>query len=244
MKNFSLTFGAAAIFVIWYSLSALAALPVLPSPVLVLKNIADIFAGSIAVHCVASLTRIFFGVALAVAVGLPAGMLMGYRKTVDRLASPFVYFAYPVPKIALLPVLMLLLGTGDASKVLMIFLIIVFQVIVSVRDGVRSIPKEALHPLFSLGATPLVVVREALLPASLPKLLTAIRVALATAISVLFFTETYGTTYGMGYFIMDAWLRVNYIEMYSGIVVMSLIGIALFASVDFLEKKFCRWAFL
>lgn len=71
--------------------------------------------------------------------------------------------------------------------------------------------------------------------------MTAIRVAMATAVSVLFFTETFGTKYGMGYFIMDAWLRVNYLEMYAGIVVLSVIGLLLFIVIDGLEHYFCRW---
>ena len=64
---------------------------------------------------------------------------------------------------------------------------------------------------------------------------------MATAVSVLFFTETFGTQYGMGYFIMDAWLRVNYLEMYAGIVVLSAIGLLLFGLLDALEYLTCRW---
>ncbi|MPM90264.1 hypothetical protein SDC9_137385 [bioreactor metagenome] len=85
------------------------------------------------------------------------------------------------------------------------------------------------------------IFREILIPASLPKFLTSLRVAMATAISVLFFTETFGTQYGMGYFIMDAWMRVNYLEMYSGIIVLSLIGLILFGTIDYFEKKNCYW---
>ena len=84
---------------------------------------------------------------------------------------------------------------------------------------------------------------EILMPASLPKFLTSIRVAMATAISVLFFTETFGTQYGMGYFIMDAWMRVNYLEMYSGIVVLSCIGLILFGVIDYLDQKICHWQY-
>ena len=64
---------------------------------------------------------------------------------------------------------------------------------------------------------------------------------MATAISVLFFTETFGTQYGMGYYIMDAWLRVNYLDMYAGIVVLSLIGLCLFGIIDMVEARACRW---
>lgn len=77
----------------------------------------------------------------------------------------------------------------------------------------------------------------------MPKFLTSLRVAMATAVSVLFFTETFGTTYGMGYFIMDAWMRVNYLEMYSGIAVLSNIGLILFSTIDYIERKTCSWQY-
>jgi len=142
-----------------------------------------------------------------------------------------------------MPILMLLFGIGEFAKILMIFLIIVFQVIVAIRDNIRSIPKETYYPLYSLGASFSAVFFEVLWPASMPKFITAIRVAMATAISVLFFTETFGTQYGMGYFIMDAWLRVNYLEMYSGIIVLSLMGLFLFAFIDWIEKRLCHWQY-
>jgi len=64
---------------------------------------------------------------------------------------------------------------------------------------------------------------------------------MATAISVLFFTETFGTQYGIGCYIMDAWLRVNYLDMYAGIVVLSTMGLMLFILLDFAERRLCAW---
>ena len=117
------------------------------------------------------------------------------------------------------------------------------QVIIAVRDAVRAIPQQTYMPLLSLGASLFSIFRHVLWPASLPKFITAVRVAMATAISVLFFTETFGSQYGLGYFIMDAWLRVNYLEMYAGIVVLSLLGLLLFSMLDFIEMRICRWQY-
>lgn len=234
-------FGAVFLFFAWLLVAELVRLPIVPSPIRVAGNIGEIFFGGIAVHCAYSLGRIMAGLLLAVAVGLPVGVLMGWSRRADRLLSPLVYLTYPIPKIALLPIVMLLFGLGDGSKTILLFLILVFQVIVAVRDGVRAIPEEIFYPLASLGAPFRVILLEVLLPASLPKFMTSIRVAMATAISVLFFTETFGTQYGMGYFIMDAWLRVNYLEMYSGIVVLSIMGLVLFGALDLAERYFCRW---
>lgn len=234
---------AVVLTIIWFVVSQLVDLPIIPSPVLVVENLVDIFMKYIAIHSLYSLWRIGAGLLLAIAVGLPLGVIMGYFPQTDRFLAPVVYLTYPIPKIALLPILMLLFGVGELSKVFMIFLIIVFQVVVAVRDGIRAIPNETYYPLYSLGASFKDIFFEVLWPASLPKFITAIRVALATAISVLFFTETFGTQYGMGYFIMDAWLRVNYLEMYSGIVVLSLLGLILFTTIDLIERNACHWQY-
>lgn len=234
-------YGILIVLALWQAASFGVNLPIVPSPLVVINNLVSIFASKIAIHSFYSLWRIVAGVFLAVLVGIPLGLGMGYFLRWDRALSPVVYLTYPIPKIALLPIIMLLFGLGETSKILMIFLIIVFQVIVAVRDGVKSIPHETYYPLYSLGAGNIDIFREILIPASLPKFLTSLRVAMATAISVLFFTETFGTQYGMGYFIMDAWLRVNYLEMYSGIVVLSGIGLILFGAIDYIEKKTCYW---
>ncbi|MBP2664382.1 MAG: ABC-type transporter, integral rane subunit [Firmicutes bacterium] len=236
-------YGMLIFLTLWQAVASWLQLPIIPAPGIVLVNLFHVFLSQIAVHGLYSIWRIVAGVLLAVVVGIPLGLCMGYFPKGDRLLSPLVYLTYPVPKIALLPVVMLLFGLDEFSKILMIFLIVVFQVIVAVRDGVKAIPKETYYPLYSLGAGFLDIFREILIPASMPKFLTALRVAMATAVSVLFFTETFGTQYGMGYFIMDAWLRVNYLEMYSGIVVLSTIGLILFGSIDYLERKLCGWQY-
>lgn len=234
-------YGILIVLVVWQIIAMGVNLPIIPSPLLVAVNLVNIFAAKIAIHGLYSLWRIAAGVFIAVIAGVPIGLCMGYFAGWDKALSPIIYLTYPIPKIALLPILMLLLGLGEVSKILMIFLIIVFQVIVAVRDGVKGVPKETFYPLYSLGAGVWDVFREILIPASLPKFLTSLRVAMATAISVLFFTETFGTQYGMGYFIMDAWMRVNYLEMYSGIVVLSYIGLILFGTIDYIERKMCVW---
>ena len=233
--------GAIILLVLWELAAQIMQLPIVPTPRKVAVKLVQVFGDFIAIHSLYSLGRIAAGLALAVGIGYPLGLLMGYSARADRFLAPLVYLTYPVPKIALLPILMLLAGVGELSKILMIFLIIVFQVVIAVRDAIKAIPLEMYYPLYSLGASRWQLVREVIFPATWPKFLTAVRVAMATAVSVLFFTETFGTQYGMGYFIMDAWLRVNYLEMYAGIVVLSALGLLLFGLIDALEYLTCRW---
>jgi NitT/TauT family transport system permease protein len=75
----------------------------------------------------------------------------------------------------------------------------------------------------------------------MPYLLTSLRVSLGAAVSILFFIEGYGTRFGVGYYILDAWSRINYIDMYIGIIVISIVGFALFVLIDYIQEKLCRW---
>ncbi|ADL08099.1 ABC transporter permease [Thermosediminibacter oceani] len=229
------------IVILWHIASAVVKSPLLPPPAAVFYNLREVFFSKIAPHAALSIYRIIAGLIFSVLIGSILGLLMGFYHSVDRVLSPVIYFIYPIPKIALLPIVMILFGLGELSKITMIVIITVFQIIITMRDTVKNIPKEMFYSLTSLGAGDIVVFKEIILPAAAPELLTALRLGTGTAISVLFFTENFGTVQGIGYFIMDAWMRVNYIDMYSGILVLGGIGLILFSFVDALDRIFCRW---
>jgi NitT/TauT family transport system permease protein len=123
----------------------------------------------------------------------------------------------------------------------LIVIIIIFQIIVAARDGVKEIPKELFYSVMSLGLNRMQVYRHLVLPSVLPKIITALRISVGVSISVLFFGENFATTYGIGYFIMNSWMMVNYVEMFSGILALSIMGYLIFKFIDMLEDRFCRW---
>jgi len=227
--------------VVWYIAYLLMNHSILPSPITVYDAMFQLEAQEVAFNVGYSLIRIFAGVVLALILGLLIGLLMGRSQTWNKLLDPVVYLTYPIPKIALLPVVMLFFGLGETSKILMIMLILIFQVIISVRDGIKAIPDSTYDVLTSIGASAAQKFWHVTLPGALSVILSTIRISLGTAISVLFFTEIYGTEHGMGFFIMDAWLRLDYPEMYAGIMLFSLVGFVLFLLVDFLDYKFMKW---
>lgn len=227
--------------VLWHILAVVADTRVLPTPVEVYSGLYDLYDNRLHIHILTSLYRVVCGVGISLLLGMAAGLLMAYSKTWNKMLNPLVYFTYPVPKTALLPVAMLLLGLGDASKIAVIVLILVFQVIIAVRDAVLNIPADTYNPIKSLGASKLQIFRYITFPAILPAMLTNLRLSIGTALSVLFFAEGYGTQFGIGYYILDAWTRIDYMGMYAGIVAISLFGFILFVLIDMLEEKTCKW---
>lgn len=239
IKNFF--YGFIIVNIIWYIVAKQFMMPIIQNPLDVYENIITNFYSSMFIHILYSLFRVFSGVFISLIIGMFIGLIMARYKIMEKILSPIVYFTYPVPKIALLPIVMLIFGLGELSKITMIFLIVVFQIIISTRDAVMSIPKETYNSLTSVGASKIQIFNNIIMPNIASEILTTIRISLGTAISVLFFTENYGTEYGMGYYIMDAWMRVNYLDMYSGIVILSILGLLLFAIVDIAENAICKW---
>ncbi|MDR2401520.1 MAG: ABC transporter permease [Deferribacteraceae bacterium] len=214
---------------------------VLPSPITVCLSYKKAFGAGILMHAAASAFRTAAGIFSALIIGSVIGLLMGYNRSVNRILSPIVYLSYPVPKLALLPIVMLFFGIDDLSKIIMIVLIIVFQLIVSIRDAAVSVPKESYDLLVSLKAASFDKVRHITVPAVLPAVFSTLRVSAGTAISVLMVAETFGTDRGLGFYIIDSWMRADYVQMYFGILILSLIGFVIFITLDFMEYKICRW---
>ncbi len=142
----------------------------------------------------------------------------------------------------LLPVLLMVLGIGESSKIAVLFLILFFQVLVVVRDASQAVRPETVYSVRSLGARRRHLLRYVYLPACLPAILTALRVSTGTAIAVLFFAESFATQAGLGYYIIvETWGRLAYAEMYVGVLAMSFLGMALYFVLDRLEGRLCAW---
>ncbi|PKM49371.1 MAG: ABC transporter permease [Firmicutes bacterium HGW-Firmicutes-7] len=233
--------GFIIINLLWYGLSIFMNLRVLPTPFMVYQKISLLYTDKIYQHILVSLYRVLSGLGIAMILGIGIGLLIAYSGWWNKLLNPLIYFTYPIPKTVLLPILMLLFGLGDSSKITLIVLIIIFQVIVSARDAVQGISQETYAFIHSLGASKYQIFIHVTLPAILPELLTNLRLSVGTALSILFFAEAYGTHYGIGYYILDAWSRMDYISMYLGVVTISLVGFALFIAVDLLEESVCKW---
>ena len=235
-------FGAtAALLVGWWLLSVLVGSPALPGPAPAISDFVRLWVSDLLPQSLESAWRVLASMAIGVALGAPLGLLIGRSPRLDAVAAPLVFLTYPVPKIVFLPVLLVLLGIGNAPKIALISIIVFFQILVTARDAARSIPAASVLSVRSLGATRAQVFRHVVVPAALPDIFTALRIGIGTAIAVLFFSESVAGTSGLGYYILDAWGRIAYSEMFAGIIAMALLGVVLYELLEMAEVRVCRW---
>jgi ABC-type nitrate/sulfonate/bicarbonate transport system permease component len=234
--------GVVAALIIWELLALLIARPVFPPPTQVLVVFVEQITGDLGWHLLVSSGRVIAAIVLSVLTAVPAGLGLGQIRALNRLFSPLIYIAHPIPKIVFLPVILVLFGSGDGSKVFLIALILFFQILVVVRDEAAELRPELILSVRSIGAGRRALFRYVYLPASLPAVLTALRVSVGTAIAVLFIAETYATSSGLGYYIIiESWGALRYAQMYAGVLAMSLLGLALYFAVDGLDRQLCPW---
>lgn len=225
----------------WEALSLWLSKPFLPGPAASGKALFEAFGQDLSGHLLASAIRVLVSLVAATLPAVPLGMLLGRSKKLDRLAAPVIYLTYPLPKIIFLPVILTLFGVGNLSKIFLISIIVFFQVLVTTRDAARQVNRSVVDSVVSLGANEWQVYRHVIYPACLPKILTALRIGLGTAIAVLFFSETIANQVGIGYYLMDAWGRFAWEEMFAGIIAMGAMGFAFYLLLDWMEKKLCPW---
>lgn len=233
--------GGFIVLIIWYILHVFVRSSIIPGPYETILVFGKLMTGTLPMHLIVSAFRIIAAMIISMGVGVPIGLWVGLSKRADFVISPVVYILYPVPKVAFLPVFMILFGLGNSSKIMLIISIVVFQVILTVRDGVKEIPMELYYSVRTLGLNSWQIYKNLVFPAVLPKIISALRVSIGVSIATLFFGENFATTYGIGYFIMNSWVMVDYLQMYAGILAMSIMGILFFKVIDLMERKICPW---
>lgn len=243
MKRRNLLLAGFSLLVLWYLLAMLVNRPILPTPTAVLIALwHELTRGNLLAHFMASFWRVIASTLLAVLTAAPAGLMLGQSRWLNDLFSPVIYLLYPIPKVVLVPIVLLFFGVGDLPKVIIIFLILFFQILVLVRDSAASLRPELIQSVRSLGAGRRALFRYVYLPASLPAVLTALRQSVGTAVAVLYVAELFATQRGLGYYIyLNGSTLFNYPAMYGGVLMMSLLGLGLYFGVDLLERRLCPW---
>jgi NitT/TauT family transport system permease protein len=231
----------ATLFAAWKLLAVMLATPALPAPGNALLVFFREMPAGLWRHFLISGWRVLASILLSLLAGIPLGLWLGREEKYDRFFAPMLYLTYPIPKIVFLPLVMALFGLGDFSKIFLITLVVFFQILVTTRDAARNVSQAMILSVVSLGAKKRDIYRHVIWPAIIPDIFTALRIGSGTAIAVLFFAESIASSEGLGYYLMDAWSRYAYPEMFAGIIAMGILGYSLYLSIDIMDKNICGW---
>jgi NitT/TauT family transport system permease protein len=197
--------------------------------------------GEIQSHLSITLMRVFAGFLIGTIPGIFIGLLMGASEKTRLLLDPIVAATYPIPKLAIFPLLMIIFGIGEFSKIMAIAIGCFFLVLINSMAGVRNINKVYFEVAKNYGANKRQLFRRIILPASLPMVFAGIRLALGTSLIVVVGVEFVSANYGIGALIWNAWETFEIEKLYVGILLCAVLGILFTVALRRAEVWLTPW---
>lgn len=237
---------AAAALGLWSGAVAASGTEVFPSPLEVARGIGELAErGVLAPYVLDSLRRVGAGYLLALAAGLPLGLLLGFSPLAERMLEPVIQFLRPISPLAWIPVAVVLFGITDASAVFLIFLASVFPIAVATRTGVQAVPEISLRAGRNFGLGPVALAWRVVVPAALPQVLGGLRIALGIAWLVVVAAEMIAVNSGLGYLVIDARnAGKRYDLVVAAMLLIGVIGLVLDLLARRIERlRPLRWGF-
>jgi NitT/TauT family transport system permease protein len=190
----------------------------------------------------ASLRRMAIGFGVAVALSIPLGLLMGRSRAVASFFNPLLMVIYPVPKAALMPIIMLWLGVGDLAKTLVIFLGVSLPVIYHSFEGAKAVEEKMLWSGAAMGLSAAQRLVRIVLPAALPEILTGCRTGLVLALITMITSEMIARQSGAGNILFNALDMGQYDTVFAMIIIVGAMGIGLDALFERMRARLVRWS--
>ncbi|MDD9147420.1 MULTISPECIES: ABC transporter permease [unclassified Sporolactobacillus] len=214
----------------------------LSSPVQVAAAIYQFFAsGEIWGNLISSLQRSLTGFLLAIVIGIALGVTLGWFRRLEAIVDPVLQFFRQMSSFALFPVFILFLGIGELSKDAIIFWSAFWPILLNTINGVENVEKLLINSAISMGASQFYIFRKVVVPASIPRILTGIRLGGAYSITALVAAEMIGAPSGLGIFVLTAQQTFHIPSMYGGIVILALLGLAINFIITIIEKRLTGW---
>lgn len=218
----------------------------LPSPTAVIARFWEVltegFANATLIeHTGWSMLRVFGAFALALVTAVPIGIFMGVNRIARGLFDPIIEFYRPLPPLAYLPLVIIWLGIGETSKIVLIYMAIFAPMALSARAGVKSVAIEQIHAAYSMGASRWQVVRHIILKSALPEILTGMRIGIGFGWTTLVAAEMVAAQAGLGFMVLNAaeFLVTDVVIM--GIIVIGIIAYLFDLLMRFAERKLVPW---
>jgi NitT/TauT family transport system permease protein len=244
IPGYASVIGIVGILVLWEVICQLELVPplFLPAPSSILLAGWDMLtSGELHENVLASLFRIAVGYAIGAVCGIVFGLLLGFSRWVDAVLTPIVYSIYPIPKIALLPLIILWLGIGETPKFTMIALGVFFPVVINTYSGVKNVDPIWIKAAVTFGSSHLNVIRKVILPGSLPMIFAGLKLAAGTSLLLLVSAEMIAAQQGLGSMILHYGNLMITTKLMVGVLILSLLGLLFNRGLQWLEHKLLPW---
>ncbi len=214
----------------------------LPAPSAIARAIYELaMSGALWQHVSASLLRIGVGWLLGTAAGVAVGFAIGLSRLARSVGITFISALFPIPKIALLPLLILWLGIGEEPKIATIALGVFFSTAISVYSGVDAVPRNLIRMAQSFNVPFATIVRRVIWPGALPSILAGFRISASVALLLVVSAEMIGADKGIGAFVLQAGNLMQTDQLLAGVVILSLFGLAVGKLINLLETRLLHW---
>jgi ABC-type nitrate/sulfonate/bicarbonate transport system permease component len=214
----------------------------LPTPVAIARAIYRLaISGALWHHLSWSIMRIGTGWILGTVAGVIVGFAIGLSSLARGVGITFISALFPIPKIALLPLLILWLGIGEEPKIATIALGVFFSTAISVYSGVDNVPRNLIRMAQSFNVPFSSIVRRVIWPGALPSILAGFRITASVALLLVVSAEMIGAEFGIGAFVLQAGNLMQTDQLLAGVVILSLFGLAVGRLINFLETRLLHW---
>ncbi|PDT88158.1 ABC transporter permease [Bradyrhizobium sp. Y36] len=228
---------------VWQAASLVLKNDSFPTAIEAIRAIPDILGDKESlINILASLRRMALGFGVAVLISIPLGLLMGRSRSVAAFFNPLLMVIYPVPKAALMPIIMLWLGVGDVTKTLVIFLGVSLPVIYHSFEGAKAVEEKMLWSGAAMGLSPAQRLVRIVLPAALPEILTGCRTGLVLALITMITSEMIARQSGAGNILFNALDMGQYDTVFAMIIIVGAMGICFDAIFERVRARLVRWS--
>lgn len=240
---FAPLFACLGLLAAWQIGAMLLATDSIPTALEALRAVPDVLGSREGlINILDSIRRMAIGLAAAVVVSIPLGLLMGRVRAVAAFFNPVLMVIYPVPKAALMPIIMLWLGVGDLSKTLVIFLAVTLPIIYHSFEGAKAVEEKMIWSGLAMGMSRLQIMARIVLPAALPEILAGCRTGLVLALITMVTSEMIARKSGAGNILFNALDMGQYDTVFAMIIVIGALGIVLDAAFDRLRRALVAWS--
>jgi NitT/TauT family transport system permease protein len=197
--------------------------------------------GALWTHTEVSLVRVLIGFAIGTGIGVVLGLAIGLFPTVAAIFEPLVNATFPIPKVGLLPLVIILFGLGEESKYAIIAIAVVYLVLINTVSGVRTIERIYLDVGRNYHAGKLMMFTDVALPGALPMIMAGMKISMGVSLIIIVTAESLAAKSGIGYLIWTSWQVFEVEKMYVGLFVSAILGFGLAFLLDWLERILVPW---